>query len=843
MKRYKTMKRYFKLGALAGAMVLASGQLMAADYYLATKAYTKTLPDGSSVPMWGYVEDTGDGTVAHCYEITGGGSAALRDACVAALPDPVSPGPRLTMAPNETQLRIFLTNGLDEHTSVLIPGLELPWSSNNANVIGPVWNDGSHGSRGNDPTKRVRSFVAEANPNGGRRAYVWNNTRSNPITRTGTFMYHTGTYPQKQLYMGLFGAVTKDAAANEAYPGVTYDNEQILFYSDIDPVLNNSIADGSYISSIDHHPTWFLINGQPYESGVTPEIAIGAAGETTLLRFLSAAGETHVPTLQGLYMDIHAEDGFQYSYSDGGVETTHPRTQYSIMMPALKTKDATIQAPEGTFALYDGNGYMTNPSDINDITVGDEVGGMLRFLSVSAGVVDVDGDGIPDAIDNCPLIANPAQTDTDGDGIGDLCDPLNDSDGDGVADAADNCPLISNADQSDLDGDGTGDVCDTDIDGDTILNSADNCPVDANTDQADLDGDGIGDVCDPIDDTDTDGDGVPDYLDNCPTDANADQADADGDGIGDVCDVGGNNAPVATAEAYSTNEDVALGVPAPGVLGNDTDADGDLLTPAVQTDVSNGTLTLNADGSFLYVPGTDFNGSDSFTYLVNDGTDDSNIAQVDITIDAVNDAPVAVDDIVEMNNMVAFTADAEKVLSGTYDIGGLLANDTDVDTALSALTTLGETAPDPRGQIDVFNTDGTFTYTLDNNNGRVGDVASFTYMANDGTENSAPATVSIVRNATITRADLIIRNANRSDWRIRTRGITDYAGMTVTAYLNGTTLIGSGTFNNQNPARGNINDNNTNVIPNPGDKVTIVVTDGGGNEVARFSGYPVFIVN
>ena len=63
-----------------------------------------------------------------------------------------------------------------------------------------------------------------------------------------------------------------------------------------------------------------------------------------------------------------------------------------------------------------------------------------------------------------------------------------------------------------------------------------------------------------------------------------------------------------------------LTVPAPGVLGNDSDPDGDPLTAVLVTGPSHGSLTLNANGSFSYTPAADFAGSDSFTYRASDGT-------------------------------------------------------------------------------------------------------------------------------------------------------------------------------------------------------------------------------
>jgi VCBS repeat-containing protein len=77
-----------------------------------------------------------------------------------------------------------------------------------------------------------------------------------------------------------------------------------------------------------------------------------------------------------------------------------------------------------------------------------------------------------------------------------------------------------------------------------------------------------------------------------------------------------------------------LTVAAPGVLGNDTDPDGDTLSAVVVGEPSNGTLTLDTDGSFTYAPAANFDGTDSFTYRTGDGVLESNTATVTITVTA-----------------------------------------------------------------------------------------------------------------------------------------------------------------------------------------------------------------
>src|SRR5439155_496892 len=134
-----------------------------------------------------------------------------------------------------------------------------------------------------------------------------------------------------------------------------------------------------------------------------------------------------------------------------------------------------------------------------------------------------------------------------------------------------------------------------------------------------------------------------------------------------------NDAPVAVNDAYTTTEDTALTIAAPGVLGNDTDVDRTEKRPVGKVAASgptNGSLTLNADGSFTYTPSANFNGTDSFKYQAKDAAGAvSNVATVTITVNGVNDAPVAANDAYTTNEDTALTIAAP----------GVLGNDTDVD--------------------------------------------------------------------------------------------------------------------------------------------------------------------
>ena len=155
-----------------------------------------------------------------------------------------------------------------------------------------------------------------------------------------------------------------------------------------------------------------------------------------------------------------------------------------------------------------------------------------------------------------------------------------------------------------------------------------------------------------------------------------------------------NDAPVAADDAYTTDEDTLLTVPGPGVLGNDSDVEGDALAAILVGGPSNGTLTLNSNGSFSYTPVLNFNGSDGFTYVANDSQADSSVAIVSITVNAVNDAPVAADDAAMTDEDVPVTI-------------AVLANDSDVEGDSLTVSSVSS----PANGTATINVDGTVTYS------------------------------------------------------------------------------------------------------------------------------------
>ena len=196
-----------------------------------------TTPDTrNQVPMWGYAQ-CNDATFTSCGQ-------------------PAVPGPLLTVPAGDTTLAIHLNNQLPVGTSIVIPGL--------TTALVPVKTAADSLGR-----QRMMSFnaVTAVNATG-----VYSFTGLKP----GTYLYHSGTQPQVQVQMGLYGGVTMNAmdpatgVQGQAYSGVPFNSDVVLLFSEIDPALHAAVAGGNYgpgkpvTSTFDYKPKYFLINGESY---------------------------------------------------------------------------------------------------------------------------------------------------------------------------------------------------------------------------------------------------------------------------------------------------------------------------------------------------------------------------------------------------------------------------------------------------------------------------------------------------------------------------------------------------------------------------------------------------
>ncbi|MCU7880520.1 MAG: retention module-containing protein [Candidatus Thiodiazotropha sp. (ex Lucinoma aequizonata)] len=232
----------------------------------------------------------------------------------------------------------------------------------------------------------------------------------------------------------------------------------------------------------------------------------------------------------------------------------------------------------------------------------------------------------------------------------------------------------------------------------------------------------------------------------------------DGNGATDTATVtvtvgGVNDTPVAVDDTVNTVEDNPITV---DVLPNDSEPDGDTLTVTSVTQGTNGSVSIDpVSGNPIYTPNLNFNGTDAFTYSVDDGNGATDTATVTVSVGSVNDTPVAVDDAVGTNEVVPVIID-------------VLPNDSDLDGDILSITSVtqgtnGTVAIDPISGNPVytpnlnFNGTDTFTYTIDDGNGgtdtatvtiTVGSVNDAPVAVDDtvGTNEDAPVTVAVLPN-------------------------------------------------------------------------------------------------
>jgi len=184
-----------------------------------------------------------------------------------------------------------------------------------------------------------------------------------------------------------------------------------------------------------------------------------------------------------------------------------------------------------------------------------------------------------------------------------------------------------------------------------------------------------------------------------------------------------NNPPVAVDDLVSTDEDTPI--TAIAVLVNDSDPDGDTISISDFTQPVHGTSGSNGDGTLTYSPDANFNGTDSFTYTITDGTSESTPATVTVTINPVNDPPMTnagTDQIALQGNVVTLNGSG----SSDIDADSITYNWTFISVPTGSIATLSDSSiVNPTFTADII---GTYEVQL---------------IVNDGTVNSAPDTVAV----------------------------------------------------------------------------------------------------
>ena len=645
--RSNTLKATLTKTVLAvTVLLLGAGVSFAQTVNLTAAPAGASLPDGQTVPMWGYTCGTGAAAaVAPATCAASNPAAGTTGTIWSPVVITVPPG-SLTInltnslpAPLATSLVIVgqLGGGLGDvtqRTTTLSPDHSTP-----QNTTWPIAGD-STGPQFTPPGQapRVQSFSTEVA-----------NAATTPLTWTalkpGTYLIESGTHPSIQGPMGLYGVLVVTTAPTTtagvttpgtAYPATTttaavpYDADVPLVLSEIDPVQNKAVnfavstagfsettvwsglpggcgnvASGTYGTcyppAVNYDPRYYLVNGVAFNrtNPIGSQFSVAAPATTgrILVRFVNAGLRMHVPSIVGAQTGTPVVSGFGLIAEDGNVLPGLTRVQSEVFLAAGKTYDVLVSAPAAaaTLPVYDRQ-LSLSANNQRD-------GGMLAYVSVNGGA------GLPS------VAAATLRPDTY------FCTPgvpLTISDpAKGVVANDTNVYGVT------ISGTATGGLVTLNPDGTFTYQSTTGCTA-----------------------------GGFNYSANGNTAVTAHVTIS-------ICGVGClGAAPTAVADAYTSNVASAFHIAPPGVLVNDSDPQGHPLcaaptgavacpkTPST-INVTGASMTLNPDGSFNATPtGTvTANTTYTFTYrAINSQNQRSGIVNIAVTFRAPSNLLVSVVD-------------------------------------------------------------------------------------------------------------------------------------------------------------------------------------------------------
>jgi FtsP/CotA-like multicopper oxidase with cupredoxin domain len=306
-------------------LALIAAPASAHDVYLVAKEFT----DAAGITMWGFAED-----------LDGFGVGDPEGAAT-------SPGPVIRVPFGDTTLNIHVRNDLvGDDVSLFIPG--------QSKTLAPVFVVDGQGR------ERVQSFDVVTAADGGTNTYTWTNVKP------GSYIYQSGSDIRTQVPMGLYGALIVESDA-------VYDNEAILFFSEVDPAVNNAVPPAQ--AGPDYRPQHFMVNGASYPSAAPIWASDALVGQTVLLRLFNIGLDDAMPMVNGLRMKVIAEDGNLLPAAG----MPDAPGQYSVLLPAGKTIDAVVTAAApGSYAIFDRSLRLDNGAGVPDD------GGQLVYLDFAA---------------------------------------------------------------------------------------------------------------------------------------------------------------------------------------------------------------------------------------------------------------------------------------------------------------------------------------------------------------------------------------------------------------------------------------------------------------------------